>query len=74
MNHLSWQANLAWLDAHIKETEKRVVSDKKRLAEAESKGDNTAQACRMLAITSEYLNVLNARKDLLRNELSRSHQ
>jgi hypothetical protein len=72
--NLSGQKNLSWLDARIRETETRLVSDKKRVTEAESRGDNTAQACRMLAITSEYLNVLNMRRDLLRNKLSKRHQ
>jgi hypothetical protein len=73
MDNLAGERNLSWLDARIKETEMKIIAAKKRLAEMESQGDSTAQACRILAVTSNYLNILNMRRDLLLDKL-RGHR
>lgn len=69
MNPLPGQMNLSWLDARIAETEARILSEKKQLAERESQGLNTGQLCRQLAITTDYLTFLNMRRDLLLKRL-----
>jgi hypothetical protein len=73
MDNLAGERNLLWLNARIEETETRIIAAKKRLAEIESQGDSTAQACRILAVTANYLNILNIRRDLLLDKL-RGHR
>jgi hypothetical protein len=73
MNHLCGQKNLSWLDARIRETEARIVSQKNHLGELESHGINTPQACRNLAITTNYLRILNVRREALLEKLHQAH-
>lgn len=73
MNSLCWQKNLSWLEARIRETEFRLNSQKKHLDELESQGINTAQACQSLAITTDYLKILNVRRQALIEKLDHAH-
>lgn len=63
MNRVFGQRNLDWLEARIREAEAKIVAAKVQLAKLESQGTNTGEACRMLAITTEYLHLLNLRRD-----------
>lgn len=63
------QKNLAWLEARISEAEKKIAIQKMQLALLEDKGLNTAHACRILAVTTEYLRLLNVRHDAAVEEL-----
>ena len=69
MNPLCGQKNLSWLDARIRETEARIIAQKKQLGALEGKGINTSQACQSLAITTNYLKILNVRRDALLDKL-----
>lgn len=70
MNPLCAQKNLSWLEARIRETEARIVSQKKHLGELEAQGINTSQACQSLALTTNYLKILNVRREALLEKLS----
>jgi hypothetical protein len=69
MNPLRGQKNLSWLDARIRETETRIISYKKQLGELEAQGVNTSQACQNLAISTNYLKILNVRREALIEKL-----
>jgi hypothetical protein len=69
MNPLREQKNLSWLDARIRETEARIISQKKQLAELEGQDINTSQACQSLAISTNYLKMLNVRREALIEKL-----
>jgi hypothetical protein len=69
MNPLREQKNLSWLDARIRETEARIISQKKQLAELEGQDINTSQACQNLAISTNYLKILNVRREALIEKL-----
>lgn len=71
VDRMDKQNNLSWLDAHISETEAKIVSEKNQLAALESKGLNTRHACRQLACTTGYLQILHIRKAAL---LQRLHE
>ena len=73
MNHSHEHKSLSWLDNRIRETEARIVSEKQQLAELESKGLNTGHACRRLAITTEYLHMLNVRRAALLEKTPMPH-
>ena len=68
-DRLDKQKNLSWLDAHISETEAKIVSEKSQLAALESQGFSTRQACRQLACTIGYLQILHIRKAALLQHL-----
>ena len=72
MNPLCGQKNICWLEARIQETEARIVSQKKQLGELEGQGINTSQACRSLALTTDYLKILNVRRAALLENLSQA--
>ena len=63
MNRVFGQRNLDWVEARISEAESRIVAEKLQLAELENQGINTGEACRRLAITTEYLRLLIVRRD-----------
>jgi len=63
------QKNLSWLDAHISETEAKIIFEKNQLAALESKGLNTRHACRQLACMTGYLQILQIRKAALLQHL-----
>ena len=71
MNRVFGQRNLDWLEARIREAEAKIVAAKVQLAELESQGTNTSEACRMLAITTEYLHLLNLRRDAALEKLQK---
>jgi hypothetical protein len=73
MNPLCGQKNLSWLDARIRETESRIISQKKQLGELEGRGINSSQACQRLAITTNYLKILNVRRKALLENLQQAH-
>lgn len=62
MNDLLEQKSLSWFDERIREAETSIASDKTRLDELEASGLNTGQACRELAIKTEYLHLLKVRR------------
>ena len=69
MNPLREQKNLDWLDARILEAEARIISQKKQLGELEDQDVNTSQACQRLALTTNYLKILNVRREALIEKL-----
>ena len=69
MNPLCGQKNLSWLDARIRETEARIISQKNQLGELEDQDVNTSQACQRLALTTNYLKILNVRREALIEKL-----
>lgn len=69
VDRLDKRKNLSWLDAHISEAEAKMVSEKNQLAALESQGLNTRQACRQLACTIGYLQILHIRKAALLQHL-----
>lgn len=69
MNRMFKQRNLDWLEARICEAESRIVAAKTQLAELESQDLNTGEACRRLAIATEYLHLLNVRRDVALEKL-----
>jgi len=68
MNPLREQTNRSLLDARIRETEARINSQKKQLVELEGQDINTSQACQSLAISTNYLKILNVRRETLQIE------
>jgi hypothetical protein len=73
MNHLFAEKSLCWLNTRIRETEKRIISEKKRLEEQERTGLNTAEGCRSLAVATNYLKILNIRRDALLDKFHETH-
>ena len=71
MNRVFRQKKLDCLEARIRETETQIVSAKNQLVELESQGLNTGEACRRLAVTTEYLHLLNVRRDAAAEKLRR---
>lgn len=71
MNRVFGRRNLDWLEARIREAEANIVAAKIQLEELESQGLNTGEACRRLAITTEYLHLLNLRRDAAVEKLRR---
>ena len=69
MNPVCGQKNLSWLDARIRETEARIISQKNQLGELEDQEVNASQACQSLAITTKYLKILNVRREALIEKL-----
>ena len=65
MNPLCGQKNLSRLDARIRETEARIISQKNQLGELEDQDVNASQACQSLPITTKYLKILNVRREAL---------
>jgi hypothetical protein len=71
MNRVFGQRNIDWLEARIREAEGNIVAAKIQLQELESQGSNTGEACWRLAIATEYLHLLNLRREAALEKLRR---
>jgi hypothetical protein len=64
------QRNHDWIKTRVGEIENEIVRLKTRLARLDADGQNTGPTCRLLAVMTEYLFVMEIRQNTVLTRLS----